>query len=247
MRNRWIVCPNPIPAARLRLFCIPFAGGDTWIFQKWWMRVPSDVEVCPIRLPGRGARIAEKAFTELIPLVTALAHALEEYLESPFAIFGHSMGGLVAFELARHFRRHLHASPVHLFVAAHRAPHLPSLYPPMSHLPDHLFIAELVRRHGAPNQMLYNKDLMHLLLPTVRADLSVCETYIHTAEPPLDCPISVFGGNRDDMVNLFSLDAWRLHTRASFSRRLLPGNHLFLSTSQPALLRSLSEDLSRSV
>jgi medium-chain acyl-[acyl-carrier-protein] hydrolase len=210
------------------------------------MHVPSDVEVCPIRLPGRGARIGEKPFTELISLVTALAHALEEYLESPFALFGHSMGGLIAFELARHFRRHLHASPAHLFVAAHRAPHLPNLFPPISHLPDHLFITELVRRHSVPDPMLYNKDLMHLVLPIIRADLSVCESYMHAAEPPLDCPISVFGGSRDDMVDLFSLDAWRLHTRISFSRRLFQGNHLFLRTSQRALLSALSDDLSRS-
>ena len=243
MRNPWIVCPKPIPGARLRLFCIPFAGGDTWIFQKWWTRVPNDVEVCSIRLPGRGARISERPFTELTPLVSALAQALEEYLESPYALFGHSMGSLIAFELARHFRRYLQLSPAHLFVAAHRAPHLPNLYPLISHLPDHLFIAELARRHSVPHQMLYNKDLMHLVLPTVRADLSMCEKYIHAVEPPLDCPISGFGGSRDDMVDLFSLDAWSLHTRVSFSRRLFPGNHFFLSTSQPALLSALSEDL----
>jgi medium-chain acyl-[acyl-carrier-protein] hydrolase len=243
--NHWIVRPRPSSAAALRLFCVPSAGGDSWLFQEWGGHLPGEVEVCLVRLPGRGSRITEQPFTRLRPLVSALAEALQGYLEIPFALFGHSMGGLVVFELARYLRRHSHVSPTHLFVAACRAPQLPRLDSPIHHLPDSLFAAELARRYGPGRNILQNRELMRLVLPMVRADFSLCETYVYMAEAPLDCPISVFGGTRDQMIDLLSLEAWRLQTCASFSLRLLAGNHFFVTSSRLALLRALSEDLGR--
>jgi medium-chain acyl-[acyl-carrier-protein] hydrolase len=240
--NRWIIRPNPTSTARLRLFCFPCAGGDIWLFQDWWRRLPREVDLCLVRLPGRAGRILERPFMTLPPLVSALAQALNQYQNIPFALFGHSMGALVAFELARYLRRNEKISPTHLFVAACRAPQLPAESPPIHNLPDALFVAELVRRYGEVGNMLQNRDLMRLVLPTVRADVSVCENYVHIGEPPLHCPIAAFGGIGDSVADPMSLEAWRWHTSVSFSLQLLRGNH-FLMNSQSVLLGALAEHL----
>jgi medium-chain acyl-[acyl-carrier-protein] hydrolase len=117
LHNNWVTCSRPKPQATLRLFCFHYAGGGAAIFRTWSDSLPSSVEVCAIELPGRGMRLKEPPFTQLEPLVQHLASALFPYLDKPFAFFGHSMGGLVSFELTRLLRREYGVSPVHLFVS----------------------------------------------------------------------------------------------------------------------------------
>jgi medium-chain acyl-[acyl-carrier-protein] hydrolase len=241
--DSWIACRKPKPQARLRLFCFPYAGIGVSIFRTWSEGLPGDVEVCPVQFPGRGTRMMETPFTQLSPLVQALAQALAPLLDKPFAFFGHSLGALVSFELARQLRRQSGVQPVRLFVSAARAPQIPSRSRPIHAVPESEFLIELRRINGIPGKVLGNAELMQIMLPVLRADFAVYETYVHSTERPLDCFISSFGGAQDHRVSRGDLEAWRDQTSASFSLRMFPGDHFFLNTTQPLLLQILSQEL----
>jgi medium-chain acyl-[acyl-carrier-protein] hydrolase len=213
------------------------------IFRNWGVGLPTDVEVCPVEFPGRGTRPMETPFTQLEPLVQALAQALRPLLDKPFALFGHSLGALVGFELARQLRRQSGVQPVQLFVSADRAPQLSHRERPMHALPESEFVAELRRLNGIPKAVLEETELMQLMIPILRADLAAYETHDYASEPPLDCRISTYGGLQDHRVSRANLEAWRDQTRASFSLRMFPGDHFFWHTAQPLFLQALSQDL----
>ncbi|MEW6496027.1 MAG: thioesterase II family protein [Cyanobacteriota bacterium] len=241
--NRWVTCSEPNPQATLRLFCFHYAGGGAAIFRTWSDSLPGSVEVCAIELPGRGTRLMESPFTHIEPLVQNLASALLPYLDKPFAFFGHSMGGLISFELTRLLRREYNLSPVHLFVSGHRAPQIPDSDPPIHNLPESAFLEELRHLNGTPTAVLENAELMQLFLPTLRADFSVVETYAYRPEPPLQCPITVFGGLQDLEASCDELEAWREQTNNSFVLQMFPGDHFFLQSAQQLVLQSLSQAL----
>ncbi len=175
----WLRSPKPNPQASLRLFCFPYVGGGALIFRTWPNSLPATAEVCPVELPGRGTRLKETPFTRLLPLVQALAQALLPHLDKPFAFFGHSMGALISFELTRQLRRLYGLVPLHLFVSAHRAPQLPDPDPPIHTLPEAEFMEELRCLNGTPKEVLEQPELMELMLPILRADFALCETYIY--------------------------------------------------------------------
>ncbi len=241
--DRWVACQRQNDLATLRLFCFPYAGGGAQVFRRWQETLPENVEVCSIQLPGREARISEPAFTSLPPLVQAIAKALSPYLDKPFAFFGHSMGGLICFELAHQMTSRYGVSPHQLFISGCRAPQLPSLNPPIHELPDSDFLEEIKAYGATPDEVLENSELMQLLLPLLRSDFAVAETYAYTERVPLQCPITVFGGFQDDKVELSSLEAWRCHTDSAFASYMFPGGHFFLSTNRIALLQCISRDL----
>jgi len=241
--NSWITCRKQSPQTRLRLFCFPYAGGGVSIFRAWSDGLPADVEVCPVQLPGRGTRLMEPPFTRLSPLIQALAQALFPLLDKPFAFFGHSLGALVSFELARQLRRQFAVQPVRLFISADRAPQIPNRDPPVHRLPEGEFLVELRRLNGTPREVLEDEELRQIMLPLLRADFAVYETYGYSTEPPLNCPISAFGGLQDHRVSRGDLEAWRDQTSAAFSLRMFPGDHFFLNTTQPPLLGALSQEL----
>jgi medium-chain acyl-[acyl-carrier-protein] hydrolase len=232
--SSWIDYLKPNPHAHLRLFCFPYAGGSASIFRAWVNDLPPDVEVCPVQLPGRENRLMEPSFTRLSSLVQALAQALFPYLDIPFAFFGHSMGALIGFELARELRRQNRPGPRHLFVSAHRAPQIPPRCPPIHQLAEAAFKVELDGLHGTPQEVLQSAELMQLLLPLLRADFAVSETYTYSPEAPLNCSISAYGGLQDK---------WRDQTDHSFTLRMLPGNHFFVHNTQALLLQAVSQDL----
>jgi medium-chain acyl-[acyl-carrier-protein] hydrolase len=241
--DSWIACRKPNPQARLRLFCFPYAGTGPSIFRTWSDGLPADVEVCPVQFPSRGTRLMETPFTQLSPLVQALAQALVPLLDKPFAFFGHSLGALVSFELARQLRRQSGVLPAHLFVSADRAPQIPHRDRLIHALPEAEFLAELRRLNGIPGKVLEEAELMQIMLPVLRADFAVYETYVYSAELPLNCPISTFGGLQDQRVSRGDLEAWRDQTSGSFSLQMFPGDHFFLNTTQPLLLQALSQEL----
>lgn len=182
--DTWVSWQSLNPQASLRLFCFPYAGGATLTFRTWPDSLPMALEVCPLELPGRGKRITSAPFTRLQLLVQAIAIALLPYLDKPFAFFGHSMGGLVSFELARLLRKNYGKVPVHLFVSGYRAPQVPDPDPPIHDLPEPEFLEELRRLNGTPEIVLENTELMQMLLPALRADFAVIETYAYTPESP---------------------------------------------------------------
>lgn len=232
------------PQTLVRLFCFPYAGGGASIFHQWAENFPSEIEVCPVQLPGRENRLLEQPFTQFPPLVSCLAQVLRPYLDTPYAFFGHSMGALISFELARYLRREGQAGNlVHLFVSGHRAPQEPDQDPPTYHLPEPEFLEELRRLKGTPEEVLQNPELLHLLLPLLRADFSLCETYCYIYERPLSCPISAFGGLQDAEVPTATVPSWQKQTGGSFRLRFFAGDHFFLHREQAALIHAISLDL----
>ncbi|MEP0869971.1 thioesterase II family protein [Trichocoleus desertorum AS-A10] len=241
-----VTYPKRNPQARLRLFCFPYAGGNSFIFRPWLNHLPSDVELGAIELPGHGTRMAEPLLTRMPELVEAIASSLLPHLDKPFAFFGHSMGAWVSFEVARWLQAH-HVYPVHLFVSGARAPQLPSLRSPLHQLPEVEFVAALRRLQGTPEEVLEHTELMELMLPILRADFTVLETYIHSSQAPLPCPITAFGGLQDVDVSPEMLQAWQTRTSAGFSHRMLPGNHFFIHSDQTLLLQLLTQELTQIV
>lgn len=243
--DSWVTCPKPNPQVRLRLFCFPYAGGGASIFRTWSDDLPAQIEVCPVQLPGRERRLKEPSFTRLSPLLQKLAQVLHPYLNIPFAFFGHSMGALISFALAHQLRRQYSLDPVQLLVSGHRAPQIPDPDPPIHQLPESEFVEELRRLNGTPDSVLQNAELMQLVLPVLRADFALLETYVYSTEAPLDCPISAFGGLQDGEVSYDDLAAWREQTNSSFTLSMFPGNHFFLQSARSLILSAVSQDLTR--
>jgi surfactin synthase thioesterase subunit len=241
--------PNPYLArpldshALVRIFCLPYAGAGASRYFRWNSYFPSDVEVCPILLPGREARLKDPPFSDMQTLVYALAEALLPALDRPYAVFGHSMGALIGFELARCLRREMQCTPVHLFVSGHRAPHLPDAMDPMHHLPDHEFCERVRRLDGAVPALLDHPEYRELMLPVLRADLTMCGSYTFSPEPPLDCPISAFGGVDDCTVGHDAMTAWEEHTSLRLMVRLFAGGHLFVNDCEQDVAAAVVRDL----
>ncbi|HYP01402.1 MAG TPA: alpha/beta fold hydrolase, partial [Pyrinomonadaceae bacterium] len=185
----------------------------------------------------------EAPYTALAPLVQATGEAILPHLDRPFAFFGHSMGAMIAFELARHLRELGSPQPVHLFVSGRRAPQIPRAPRVRYDAPEPEFIEELRSLEGTPPEVFSHPELLQLMLPLLRADFSVVHTYAYTPAPPLDCPITAIGGLQDEEANHEHLEGWREHTRAAFKLRMLEGNHFFLNTESALLLGVIAQEL----
>jgi medium-chain acyl-[acyl-carrier-protein] hydrolase len=242
VRSSWIQAGRPRPAARLRLICLPPAGGGASRYRGWSAHLPDEVEVVPVQLPGRESRFNEPPIESMEQLVSRLADGLAGYLTRPFALFGHSMGALIAFELIRRLRCS-GVAPVHLFASGCRAPHLPSRSPDWHTLPDPEFIAKLETMGGIPAELLADRQFLDVMLPTLRSDCTLSETYMYRPQPPLNCPISAFGGLRDDEVYPEDVQGWSSHTTKAFRARMLPGDHFFINSALPDVLRLMVADL----
>jgi medium-chain acyl-[acyl-carrier-protein] hydrolase len=229
--------------ARLRLFCFPFAGAGASIFHEWPLDLPAAAQVLGVQLPGRENRMGEQPFRHVFPAVREIAKVVRRCGNLPFAFFGHSTGALLAFELTRELGRLRSAGPIHLFVSGYRAPSRPNLDAPIHELPDSLLIQELRRLGGTPRAILENQEVMRLLLPVVRADFEMSETYRYEQHAPLQCPITVFGGLQDGSVRNSDLPGWKNETRGSFSIRMFPGDHYFIRSCRIPVLRSITEQL----
>lgn len=241
--DRWITRPRPTPGARLRLFCLPHAGAGASVFRNWAEALPAEVEVCPVQLPGRENRIAEPAIDRVPPLVEALTDAVSPWLDRPFAVLGHSNGAMIGFELVRELRRRGRPGPLHLFASGRRAPDVAARTPPIHQCPDDVFIAELKALGGMPDALLEHPELIELLVPLLRADVALHETYAFVEEPPLETPITAYRGETDPKVTLEDVEAWARHTRGPFTLRTFPGGHFFLQDDRASFLRTLSADL----
>lgn len=241
--NPWIPQFKPNPQANLRLFCFPYAGGTTYTFRQWSGFLPKTVELCSIELPGRFRRLNESPYQELDSLLSALSTVLIPYFNKPFAFFGHSMGGLVSFELTRLLRRKFNQSPVHLFLSGCRAVQIPNPNPIIHNLDDDKFKQEIINYGGTPTEVIDNEEMMAILIPTLRADFTIFENYVYHHESPLDLPITVFGGRQDPKVSQKELAAWQEHTSADFALYMFDGGHFFLEEKQRALLDYISQKI----
>src|SRR5262249_13433610 len=245
--DRWFTNFNPDKNASVRLFCFPYAGAGAMVYRRWRPALPPGVEGLAAQLPGREIRLKEKPYTNLLALVEALAGAIDRYLDKPFAFFGHSMGALTSFELAHLLRERCGVEPLHFFVSGCSAPHMRENGPLIYNLPDDKLVEELRRLNGTPQEVLEHAELLPLMLPLLRADFEVCDTYVYSEKRPLHCPMTVFGGFEDPDVTEQRLKGWREHTAGTFSLELLPGDHFFLHTADKTLHARIRRELSNSL
>lgn len=244
--ERRLLLNHPVdPDAEIRLFCLPYAGGAAAAYRDWPGLLSGRIQVCPLELPGRGVRMGEPPFRRMAPLVRSLAAGLARFLDRPYALFGHSMGGLVGFEFARTLRERGLPPPVHLFVSATAAPGTRPEQPPLHCASDEEVVERLLVMNGTPRQLLDNKELMGLMLPTLRADFSVLETYEYEPAEPLDSPITVFGGAVDPIVPPAALTGWRRQSSAGYRLRIFPGDHFFLHGAVPDIIGAIAQALRR--
>lgn len=241
--NSWITSPKFNPQARLRLFCFPYSGAPASIFFSWASVLPSGIEVCPVQYPGHGTRVGEPLLTDLSVMVQQAHQAIQPYLDKPFAFFGHSMGALVSFELARYLAVLGNPGPVYLFVSGHNAPQLDDQAEIIHDLPDSEFIGRLREFNGTPEDVLQNEELRELLLPILRADFKISELYAYQPDRTLDCPICACGGLKDPYTTRAGLDAWQEQTSRPCSVRMFPGDHFYLSESRLLLLQVIAREL----
>ena len=239
--TKWFVCPQLIPAAETRLFIFPYAGGSPAAFSKW---SASNIETQIAHYPGRGSRFNEPAIQRLDVLAENLLCEIQPLLDKPFALFGHSMGGLIAFELAQKLRQQNFPQPKSLFVSACVAPQLPDSSPPIHSLPEDEFLDALNKFNGIPAEIFNQPEALKILLPSLRADFEAVETHrFNSGEPPLDIPIVAFGGLDDPRVSRERVEAWAMQTRAAFKAEYFHGDHFFINHTKENILHAMSTSL----
>jgi medium-chain acyl-[acyl-carrier-protein] hydrolase len=238
--RRYSGCDGPVA---LRLLCFHHAGSGASLFRNW--RLPGDLsaEVWAIQLPGREERRTEEPVRRMEPLVAMLADELRPLLDRPVAFFGHSMGALIAFELARSLRRAGRALPARLFISAYRSPELPARHEEVSTLPDPEFFARLDRVAGGSPSTIRDPELMELLAPLIRADFELCERYRYREEAPLPVPFTCFAATDDAEVDPADVAGWPRHSSRSCRHRVYPGGHFFVRDHAPGVIADVTADL----
>ncbi|HEY6253186.1 MAG TPA: alpha/beta fold hydrolase [Candidatus Angelobacter sp.] len=225
------------------MYCFPYAGGSAQVFRSWQRHFPAQVDVCPVQLPGRGKRISEPPFTNVKSLVQAIADGIFDGSPDPFIFFGHSMGALISFELARELRRRGSIGPRQLFLSGRRGPTVPQREAPTFNLPHDEFIAELKRLKGTPPELLNVPEAAELFFPLLRADFEVVDTYMYENEEPLSCPITVYGGLQDEFVTREDLREWEKQTCVTYKERMFSGDHFFIHDPKSEFLNVLLTDV----
>lgn len=215
--------------ASIRLFCFPYAGGSAAIYHHWPQLIHPKLVVCPAHLPGRGRRFSERPIEQVDCLINELLVAIIPYIDKPYAFFGHSMGALVAYELAHKISKAGFRQPEHLIVSGKQAPHLSRNKHNLHHLPEAAFKEELKQLNGTPQEVLDSVELMELMLPLLRADFKLVETYQYNHSTPLTMPITAFTGVDDVDIPVSDIIDWKVHTHNDFKYYELPGDHFFIN------------------
>ncbi len=234
--NQWLVCPRVKPEAQTHLFLFPYAGGSVATFGRWTPELPDTIETWIAQYPGRGFRYNEPSVKDFGIMLDALHEATQPLTDKPYAFFGHSMGALFAFELARKLR------PQILFVSGCGAPHIPDPNPPIHNLPDDEFIKSMQKLNGIPDEVLNNPELMQLVLPSLRADFEVLENYQYASNERLACPIIAFGGLEDSHVSREHLEGWAMHTD-DFKSQYFSGDHFFINAERKAVIDTIVSEI----
>jgi len=230
-RARWLRDQNPPTqlTGGIRLFCFAHAGAGASTFHGWPELVGPGVQVTAVQLPGHEDRIRERAHEDLEALLGELVPVLAGAVDGPYALFGHSMGALVAYEAARRLVVQGVPAPVHMFASALGAPHAPYRTRYVSTLPEKEFKRAMVTMSGLPKEAVQEPAFLSLLLPTLRADFRLCESYEHVDSAPLPCRLTVLTGADDDVAPL-DLALWRELNTGRFRIRVIDGDHHFVVT-----------------
>lgn len=216
------------PMCSVRLVCFPYAGGSSSIYSNWWKYLPSNIEVVAIQLPGRGTRISEKSLTSVKEIIDDLMESIISISDKPLVFFGHSMGGLVSFELARKLQEENHIIPKHLIVSAKQAPHIINANRDKIHkLPDADFINKIKEYEGTPNEMIDNEIFLSYFVPMLRADFAVSENHTLNSEVKFKNSITVMGANDDPFADIHRLSEWSRYTEKECDLHEYTGGHFY--------------------
>lgn len=239
----WLVTPAPNAHARRRLICFAYAGGGPTLF-RGWAREFASTELVAVQLPGRESRFHQPPLEDFLEILSNVCRDISAYcLDKPYVLFGYSLGSILAFETARALRAAALRQPRALLVAARRAPQLPLRDPPTHLLDDARFVERLRSLQGTPPQLFEDPQLLELLLPMLRADFKLHETYRLAPGEAFDYPLFAFGGTTDSAVHLPELLAWRVHTRSAFAARTFTAGHFFIHTHRRELLAEITAAL----
>ncbi|MER5194584.1 thioesterase II family protein [Streptomyces sp. NPDC002755] len=243
LASPWIRRYAAAPEAPVRLVCLPHAGGSATFYSGLARKLAPAVDVLAVQYPGRLERRAEPLMKDLTALAEALVTELAPWTGRPFALFGHSLGAMVAFETARRLEA-TGRPPAALFVSGRGAPSLHRReFGPQ--LDDATLLRQMRRLGGTDPRVLADEDLMRLALPVLRADYRMVEDYHYVPGPPLGCPVTAFNGLTDPKVSSPAVDAWRDHTTASFDSVTFPGSHFYLVDRHEEVTTALTDRLSR--
>ena len=227
----------------MRLFCFPFGGGGASVFHSWPDAMGDQIEVRALQLPGREGRFSEARVKDFPNLIKDIVQALATYQDKPFAIFGYSLGSLIAFEVYRELRRQNMPSPVHLYMAAFGAPHLPPSHPPISSLADDEFIEKVEFYYQPEGDAWNNLELREFLLPLLKDDIALYESYVYRDDAPLNCPIDVFAGDSDRATPIEMTQCWSEQTTKEINHHLFEGGHFFIDLSLGEIQSLVSHSL----
>lgn len=231
-QSRWCKIPLPLRSARLRLICFPHAGAGASIYYHWRQPLRAQgIELAALQYPGREERVDETPIASFREMVAALVAAWDDIAgTSPCAVFGHSIGAMLAFELVLELSRRPGANvPLQLYASGRNPPHIPPQRANIAHLPDEAFIAALISEYkGAiPDELLADPEMRALITRTLRADVAANESYAVGRRPPIDIPIHAFGGYDDCWTSAESLQAWSEYSTRASSIRMFKGDHFF--------------------
>lgn len=240
--RRWVTGAAAGDAA-IRLFCFPHAGGGAGFFRSWCALLAPGIDVRPIQLPGRETRIGEPPLRRVEQVLEPLCSGMGPYLDRPYALFGHSMGALLAYETARRLSDGGRPGPMCLIVSGRRAPGRTANRPPLSALPDDEFVARVARLNGIPQEVLDEPDLVSMILPALRADYELAETYRRLAGNRLSCPVVAYAATDDPEVEPAGVHAWQEETSGRFMVREYAGDHFYLKGNRPDVMRAIRADL----
>ena len=243
--NPWFVRPSKRPGAAFRLFCFPRAGGGVASFRNWPEDAHPEIEVALVQPPGRETRLREAPLNSMDTLVSSICEAVTDLLDRPYALYGHSLGAKVAFETSVELRRRGIPAPIGFFAAASAAPTVPWTRPLLHSLSDLELLREIQKRYGGvPEGILANQELWPFLVPALRADIKILETYRYADTPPLSCLVTCFCGTGDTMTPESEALEWRRQTSGEFRLLMLPGDHFFPLQERPRVLKQIAVDLS---
>lgn len=242
--NPWFLFHRVTPTARARLFCFPYAGGGASVFRTWRDGLSDQLDVIGVQIPGRENRFRETAHSTMKPLVDQLIQPLRPYFDKPVVFFGHSMGALIAFELARTLQSSMGLTVSHLIVGGCNAPHLNSpLSVSLHQLDDNDFIDALIRLNGTPQEVFKNAELMQVFLPIIRADITLAETYVGNSDDLLTCPITILRGDQDHDTSAEAMQRWQELTTEPAVLHTIRGDHFFPVSQREEVLRQVSQSL----
>jgi medium-chain acyl-[acyl-carrier-protein] hydrolase len=215
----------------LTLYCFAHAGGSPLAYARWTKFLPEEVRIRPLELPGHGSRLREPVLSRLDAV---LAEVLPQIPGTPgerFALFGHSFGALVAYELARLLQQR-GTPPAALIAAGRNTPATPPTSDPIHRLPEEEFVGALGRYGGLPPELLDQRELLRMYLPALRADMQMTETYAHRPGVPLTMPVATIAGRRDHLTDPRGVLAWERETTAAFDLTFVPAGHFFLTAQE---------------